>query len=37
MDSRETNELIRAREQALTNLENAYKIYKDISGNLNEG
>lgn len=37
MDSSQTNTLIRERESALSNLDVAYKHFKDISGNLEEG
>lgn len=37
MHSKETNEMIRSREIALANLEKAYRIFKDISSNLEEG
>ncbi|KAJ2991928.1 pH-response regulator protein palA/rim20 [Globomyces sp. JEL0801] len=37
MESKQTNEMIREREQALSNLDVGYKHFKDISGNLEEG
>ncbi|KAJ3335315.1 pH-response regulator protein palA/rim20 [Kappamyces sp. JEL0680] len=37
MDSHKMNELIRERESALSNLDLAYKHFKDITGNLDEG
>ncbi|KAJ3272917.1 pH-response regulator protein palA/rim20 [Terramyces sp. JEL0728] len=37
MESRQTNAMIREREEALSNLDRAYKVFKDISGNLEEG
>ncbi|KAJ3255782.1 pH-response regulator protein palA/rim20 [Boothiomyces macroporosus] len=37
MDSRQTNTMIREREEALSNLDRAYKVFRDISGNLEEG
>ncbi|TPX32747.1 hypothetical protein SmJEL517_g04211 [Synchytrium microbalum] len=37
MDSRQTNDMIKQRESALNNLEAAYRTFKEISGNLQEG
>ncbi|KAL5032064.1 hypothetical protein BDV3_000659 [Batrachochytrium dendrobatidis] len=37
VESRQTNELIRDRENALQSLENGYKAFKEISANLDEG
>jgi hypothetical protein len=37
MNSHQTNDLIRQREGALSNLDIAYKHFKDITGNLEEG
>lgn len=37
MESKQTNDLIRGRETALSNLDVAYRHFKDITGNLDEG
>jgi hypothetical protein len=37
MESRQTNQMIQQREQALSNLEAAYRHFNDISSNLEEG
>ncbi|KAJ3300005.1 pH-response regulator protein palA/rim20 [Borealophlyctis nickersoniae] len=37
LESKQTNEMIRQREQALQNLDNAYKAFMEISGNISEG
>ncbi|KAJ3037268.1 Rhophilin, Rho GTPase binding protein [Rhizophlyctis rosea] len=37
VESKQTNEMIRQREQALQNLDNAYKTFKEINTNLQEG
>ncbi|TPX56668.1 hypothetical protein PhCBS80983_g04377 [Powellomyces hirtus] len=37
IDSKQTNGMIQEREQALQNLDNAYKAFREISGNMQEG
>jgi hypothetical protein len=37
MQSKETNEMIRARETALNNLEKAYKFFKSVASSLEDG
>ena len=37
MQSKETNEMIRSRETALSNLDKAYKFYKSVASSLEDG